>query len=137
MGTLFKFGGFPKPFLKQNTRYWKRWQRERQSRVIQEDLINLEHLKEVSQLHLLAQLLPDRVGSLLSLNNLRQDLSVAYETADKWITILENLYYCFRIMPYGLPHLRFSRKKRNSTSGTGLFARMIVSGLKAWWPLIC
>jgi len=112
METLFKFGGFPEPFLKQNTRHWKRWQRERQSRVIQEDLINLEHVKEVSQLHLLAQLLPDRVGSLLSLNNLRQDLSVAYETADKWITILENLYYCFRIMPYGLPHLRAVKKEK-------------------------
>lgn len=110
--ALLTFGGFPEPFLKQNTRHWKRWQRERQSRVIQEDLINLEHVKEVSQLHLLTQLLPERVGSLLSLNNLRQDLSVAFETADRWITILENLYYCFRIMPYGLPHLRAVKKEK-------------------------
>lgn len=44
--TLLKFGGFPEPFLKQNTRHWKRWQRERQSRVIQEDLISLEHVKK-------------------------------------------------------------------------------------------
>jgi predicted AAA+ superfamily ATPase len=109
---LLKFGGFPEPFLKQNRRHWKRWQRERQSRVIQEDLINLEHVKEVSQLQLLVQLLPDRVGSLLSINNLRQDLSVAFETADRWITILENLYICFRIMPFGLPHLRAIKKEK-------------------------
>lgn len=110
--VLLKFGGFPQPFLKQDTRHWRRWQRERQSRVIQEDLISLEHVKEVSQLQLLAQLLPDRVGSVLSIANLRQDLSVAFETADKWVGIFENLYYCFRIMPYGLPQLRAVKKEK-------------------------
>lgn len=112
LDILLRFGGFPEPFLKRNARHWKRWQRERQSRVIQEDLINLEHVKEVSQLQLLAQLLPQRVGSVLSIANLKQDLSVAFETADKWVTIFENLYYCYRIMPYGLPHLRAVKKER-------------------------
>lgn len=110
--TLLRFGGFPEPFLKGNVRHWKRWQRERQSRVIQEDLVNLEHVKEVSQLDLLASLLPDRVGSVLSVNNLRQDLSVAFETADRWIRIFENLYFCFRIAPYGLPRLRAAKKEQ-------------------------
>jgi len=110
--ALLQFGGFPEPFLKQDSRHWKRWQRERQSRVIQEDLINLEHVKEVSQLQLLAQLLPDRVGSVLSIANLKQDLSVAFETADKWVTIFENLYFCFRLMPYGLTQLRAVKKER-------------------------
>jgi uncharacterized protein len=110
--ALLQYGGFPEPFLKHSTRHWRRWQRERQSRVIQEDLVSLEHVKEVSQLQLLAQLLPDRVGSILSIANLRQDLSVAFETADSWVTIFENLYYCFRIMPYGLPHLRAVKKER-------------------------
>lgn len=112
LSLLLRYGGFPEPFLKQNVRHWKRWQRERQSRVIQEDLINLEHVKEVSQLHLLAGTLPEKVSSILSINNLKQDLSVAYETVDRWITILENLYYCFRIPPYGLPHLRAMKKER-------------------------
>lgn len=110
--ALLKFGGFPEPYLKANTRHWKRWQRERQSRVIQEDLINLEQVREVSQLSLLADILPARVGSPLSINNLRGDLSVAFETADRWVTILENLYYCFRIQPFGLPRLRAAKKEK-------------------------
>ena len=61
---------------------------------------------------LLSQMLPERVGALLSVNNLRQDLAVAFETADRWITILENLYFCFRIQPYGLPKLRAAVKER-------------------------
>ena len=112
LDQILKFGGFPEPFLKANTRHWKRWQHERRSRVIQEDLLNLEHVREVSQLDLLASVLPERVGSPLSINNLRQDLSVAFETADRWISILENLYFCFRIRPHGLPKLRAATKER-------------------------
>jgi uncharacterized protein len=112
LDCLLQFGGFPEPFLKGSTRHWKRWQRERQSRVIQDDLISLEHVKEVSQLDLLAHVLPERVGSPLSINNLREDLSVAFETADRWVTILENLYFCFRIQPHGLPKLRAARKEK-------------------------
>ena len=110
--ALLHYGGFPEPFLRQNTRHWKRWQRERQSRIIQDDLINLENVKEVSQLDLLARMLPEKVSSILSLNKLKQDLSTAYETADRWVTILENLYYCFRIAPFGLPRLRAVKKER-------------------------
>lgn len=110
--ALLQYGGFPEPFLKANDRHWRRWQRERLSRVIQEDLINLEHVKEVSQLDLLAQILPGRVGAPLSINNLRADLSVAFETADRWVAILENLYFCFRIAPFGLPQLRAAKKEQ-------------------------
>ena len=112
LDALLRFGGFPEPFFRQEMRHWKRWQRERQSRVIQEDLLSLEHVREISQLQLLAELLPQRVGSVLSIANLRQDLSVAFETADKWVGIFENLYYCFRIMPYGMPHLRAVKKEK-------------------------
>jgi hypothetical protein len=109
---LLQFGGFPEPFLRGNARHWKRWQRERQNRVIQEDLINLERVIEVSQMGLLADVLPARVGSPLSINNLRQDLSVAFETVERWVVILENLYVCFRIQPHGFPKLRAARKER-------------------------
>lgn len=109
---LLEFGGFPEPFLKGNKRSWKRWQKERCSRVIQEDLLSLEYVKEVSQLNLLVQILPDRVGSILSINNLKNDLQVAFETVDRWIRILENIYYCFRISPYGLPALRTAKKEK-------------------------
>jgi predicted AAA+ superfamily ATPase len=112
LAQLLEFGGFPEPFLKAERRHWLRWQRERLARVIHEDLVSLERVKEVSQLDLLASVLPDRVGSPLSVNNLRQDLSVAFETVDRWISILENLYVCFRISPHGLPKLRAATKEK-------------------------
>ena len=109
---LLKFGGFPEPFLKAEARHYKRWQNERLTRVVQEDLVSLEHVKEISQINLLLSALPERVGSILSINNLKQDLSVAYETVDRWIQILENLYVCYRIAPFGLPHLRAAKKEK-------------------------
>ncbi|MBI1884507.1 MAG: ATP-binding protein [Chlamydiae bacterium] len=112
LDQLLTFGGFPEPFLKANTRHHKRWQRERLMRVIQEDLISLEQVKEVSQLDLLIHILPERVGSILSLNNLKQDLQVSFETVDRWILILENIYYCYRIAPFGLPRLRTAKKEK-------------------------
>ena len=109
---LMDFGGFPEPFLKADKRHWRRWQKERRTRVVQEDLVSLEQVKEISQLGLLAEILPERVGSVLSINNLRSDLVVAFETAERWVTILENIYYCFRIAPYGLPALRTAKKEK-------------------------
>lgn len=112
LDQLLRFGGFPEPFLAAEDRHWKRWQREHLSRVVREDLLSLEQVREVGQIELLAQMLPARVGSPLSVNNLRGDLEVSFETADRWIRILENLYFCFRISPFGLPKLRAVKKER-------------------------
>lgn len=109
---LLEYGGFPEPFLRGSKRHWKRWQKERKTRVIQEDLIHLEQVKEISQISLLVEILPDRVGSPLSLNSLREDLSVSFKTVDRWIHILENLYYCYRILPYGPSRVRAAKKEK-------------------------
>ncbi len=112
LDTLLTFGGFPEPFFSQSERDWKRWQRERLSRVIYEDLVSLEQVKEVGQLDLLAVLLQDRVASLLSINSLREDLSASHEAVDRWVRILENLYYCFRIRPYAAKKIKALKKDR-------------------------
>jgi len=110
--TLLTFGGFPEPFFAQSERDWKRWQRERISRVIHEDLVSLEQVREVGQLDLLAVLLQDRVASLLSINALREDLSASHEAVDRWVRILENLYYCFRIRPFAAKKIKALKKDR-------------------------
>ncbi len=110
--SLLTFGGFPEPFFSQSERDWKRWQRERISRVIHEDLVSLEHVREVSQLDLLAVLLQERVASLLSINSLREDLSASHEAVERWVQILENLYYCFRVRPFAAQKIKSLKKDR-------------------------
>ena len=110
--TLQRFGGFPEPFLDQSDISWKRWQRERLTRVVKEDLVSLEQVKEISQLDVLAILLQEKVGSLLSINSLRQDLSASHEAVDRWVKIFENLYYCFLLRPYGSKKIKALKKDR-------------------------
>lgn len=109
---LLKFGGFPEPCLRGEERFWRRWQRERTHRVIYDDIRDLERVKELSLLELLAEELPRRVGSPLSVKNLKEVLEVAHETVDRWIRVFERLYVCFRIPPYGAPRVRAVKKEQ-------------------------
>lgn len=112
LNLLIKFGGFPEPLFSNNETVWKRWQRERVSRIIQEDLLSLERVRGISQLNLLASILPNKVASILSINALKEDLRVSFETIESWINILENLYYCYRIPPYSNTKLRTVNKEK-------------------------
>jgi len=109
---LLRFGGFPEPFCRGSERHWRRWQRERLDRVVRDDLRDLERVREVSLVELLIDTLPSRVGSPLSVKSLREDLEVAHDTVERWLTILENLYVCFRIAPFGPPRIRAVKKER-------------------------
>jgi hypothetical protein len=110
--ALLAFGGFPKPLLQQDAREHRLWQRERIARVVREDLRDLEHVREVSLVEQLVDLLPERVGSPLSVKSLREDLQVDHKTIERWLSILENLYVCFRIAPFGTPRIRAVKKSR-------------------------
>jgi uncharacterized protein len=110
--ALLRFGGFPEPFMKQSEVFWRRWQRERLHRVLQEDLRDLERVREVSLIELLLRALPSKVGAPLSLRSLSEDLQVSHESVDRWLTILENLYVCFRVAPFGSPRIRAVKKER-------------------------
>jgi uncharacterized protein len=109
---LLAFGGFPEPLFANSPTHWRRWQKERITRVMQEDVSGVEQVKNLDQLDLLASILPERVGSPLSINNLAKDLSVAHATMEHWVSILENLYVCYRIAPFGVKKLQTMRKEK-------------------------
>jgi len=112
LDALLRFGGFPEPLFQQDEREHRIWQRDRVSRVVRDDLRDLEQVREISLVEHLVDLLPARVGSPLSIKSLREDLQVDHKTALRWITILENLYLCFRISPFGAPKIRAVKKEQ-------------------------
>lgn len=108
--ALLQFGGFPEPFFSQNNKEHKLWINERSYRLVRDDIKDLTAIKETSLIALLIELLPHRVGSLLSLNSLSEDLQVSQPSINRWLTELEHLYYCYRISPYGSTKIRAIKK---------------------------
>jgi uncharacterized protein len=110
--SLLKLGGFPEPFFKGSAQQAKRWSREYRTRLIQEDLLSLEHIQDLGNLELLMVRLPELVGSPLSVNSIRENLQVSHKAVSNWLKILERLYAIFRLAPFGAPRLRAVKKEQ-------------------------
>jgi hypothetical protein len=108
--ALLRFGGFPEPFLAQSERTLRRWHKERLDRFFREDVRDLEAVHDLSSLQVLADLLAERVGSLLSLNSLREDLDCSHRALTHWVEILDRLYLIFRLRPFEARSVRVLRK---------------------------
>lgn len=109
---LLNLGGFPEPFFSANQIDSKRWSRQYRQRLIEEDLVKLEQVKDLGNLELLMLRLPDLVGSPLSINSLREDLQVSHATVSNWLDIFVRLYAIFRILPFGASGLRAVKKEQ-------------------------
>ncbi|MEI7974314.1 MAG: DUF4143 domain-containing protein, partial [Bdellovibrio sp.] len=109
---LLNFGGFPEPFHKESPRFLKRWQNELIERIVREDVNDLEDVKDLTSMELLSQSLTSRVGSPLSINALREDLNVSFDTVERWTQILERLFLVYRIAPFGAPKIRAVKKEK-------------------------
>ncbi|MBF0361561.1 MAG: ATP-binding protein [Oligoflexia bacterium] len=110
--TLLKMGGFPEPFFNGSERNLKLWQNERSYRIVNDDVRDLERVKEINSIELLVDALPSRVGSPLSIKNLSGDLDAHHATVKNWVQILDNIYYSYRISPYGAPKIRAVKKEQ-------------------------
>lgn len=109
--SLLKFGGFPEVFLKHNDKTLRRWHNDRVDRLIREDIRDIENVRDLSGLQIAVELIPDKVGSLFSINSLCQDLGVTHKTVSLWVDILERFYYHFRIYSYQTKKIKSLRKE--------------------------
>jgi hypothetical protein len=100
LSDLMEYGPFPGPLFAQDARQTKLWRKERIERVIREDLRDLTRTLELSQIEMLASLLPERVGSPLSMASLAAILEVSPRTVKRWVASLRELYYLFDLRPF-------------------------------------
>lgn len=108
---LFRFSGFPEPFVRGTSAFYKRWFSEYKTLLIREDIRDATSIREISLMEHLAHLLPERIGSPLSLNALKEDVGVAFETIRDWLLVLERFFYLFRIQPFTGKLARTLRKE--------------------------
>jgi hypothetical protein len=69
--VLDTFGGFPEPVTKQNMRTLRKWHNEKNSRLFREDIRDIENVRDLSNMQLLGDMLPEKAGGILSINSLR------------------------------------------------------------------
>ena len=109
---LLALGPFPEPLLAGSLTEARRWSRQYRSRLVREDVADLERVTEMGAIENLSVRLPALVGSPLSLNALREDLQVAHKTVERWMDIFERLMFVFRLDPFGPPRIKAVKKSR-------------------------
>ena len=134
--ALFKFSGFPEPFLKASTSFYNTWFQERKSLLVREDIRNAANIREISLMETLSHLIPDKVGAPLSTNSLKEDVGVAFETVRDWLLLLERFYYMTRISPFSGSVVRALRKETKAYLYDWVEVPQDGFRLRTWWPSI-
>lgn len=140
LDALFRLGGFPEPFFGGSEVEARRWSREYRTRLVREEVADLERIRDLATLELLVMRLPELVGSPLSVNALREDLQLAHKTVANWLGVLERLYSIFRLAPFGTPRIRAVKKARKHyhwdwslvASPAARFENLVASHLLKW-----
>lgn len=108
---LLKFSGFPEPFKIASEDFHTKWKKLYVDRLIYEDLREISQIQDLEKTALLIDLLPERIGALLSVNSLSEDLEVNFRTAKNYLKALELTYILFFIKPYTKSISRSIRKE--------------------------
>jgi len=100
MMQLLEYSGFPEPFLRQSRAFHAKWSRDYLETVIREDIGTLTRIVDREYIFDLYHLLPDMVGSPLSVSSLASHLQISPVTVKNYLRRLEDFYLTFSIRPY-------------------------------------
>lgn len=98
--ALYRFGGFPEPFTRATERFFNRWIKLRMEQLFREDLRDLTRVQEIDQLITLSHILMSRAGQLSNYTKLASEVCVSVDTIRRWLTLLESVYFSFRVRPW-------------------------------------
>lgn len=97
---LLDFSGFPEPFLHGSPRFMSRWSQDYLDRVVREDIGALTRIIDREYLIDLYQLLPEMVGSPISVASLAGHIELSPMTIKNHLRRMEDFYLLFRLPPY-------------------------------------
>ncbi|MCK4540720.1 MAG: ATP-binding protein [Spirochaetales bacterium] len=98
--ALWRYGGFPEPFIERNVRFSRRWSELRDKQLFKEDVRDLTRIQELAQLETLGKILGERSGGQIIYSNLSRIVRVSENTVRSWIETLISLHYGFLIRPW-------------------------------------
>ncbi len=98
--SLWELSGFPEPFTKGKKNFWSTWSSAYGQQIVRDDLRTVADIRNLDMVETLFALVPSRVGSPLSMNNLAGDLQVAFDTVKSWLLLFDSFYLTFRLSPW-------------------------------------
>lgn len=98
--SLWELSGFPEPFIKGKKAFWSTWSAAYGQQIVRDDLRTVADIRNLDMVETLFALLPGRVASPLSINNLAGDLQVAFDTVKSWLLLFDAFYLTFRLAPW-------------------------------------
>ncbi|MBF0253617.1 MAG: ATP-binding protein [Candidatus Omnitrophica bacterium] len=97
---LWEFSGFPEPFTRGKKSFWSLWSPAYGQQIVRDDLRTMADLRNLDLVETLFALIPGRVASPLSINNLAGDLGVSFDTVKSWMLLFDAFYLTFRLSPW-------------------------------------
>jgi len=97
---LWELSGFPEPFIKGKKSFWSAWSQTYGQQIVRNDLTTFADIRNLDLVETLFALIPSRVGSPFSINNISLDLKVAFDTVKNWLLLFDSFYLTFRISPW-------------------------------------
>ena len=98
--ALWQHGGFPKPYLKRDARFTRRWQSLRLVQLVREEIRDLTRIQQLDQLEVLVRLLAARSGEQVVYDGLARQLRVSADTVRRWLAALCDLHLGFLVRPW-------------------------------------
>lgn len=108
---LLERGGFPEPYLRDDSRFSTRWQKLRAEQLVRGDVRDLTRIQELDQLALLVRVLGARSASQLNYSSLATEVRTSVDTIRRWIDALCGLYHGFLVRPWHRNVARSLRKE--------------------------
>lgn len=112
MEQLIRFSGFPEPFIRQDAVFSKNWHAEYMEKTIKEDLRDLSAIHQLEKVADLGYLLLSRISAPLSVNSLKEDLELNFNTVKNYIKYLVLSYAIFEVPPYSKKGTRLVKKEK-------------------------
>jgi len=110
--NLSELSGFPEVYAKGEKNFWMKWSETYGRQIIREDMRSVSDIRRMDDIEILFSLLPSKVGSPVSMNNLAQDLQVSFDTVKQWLRLFDHFYLTFRLSPWSKKITRSLLKER-------------------------
>jgi len=114
LDQMLAFGGFPEPLTRADESFYRRWQNEMTDRLAREDVRDLTRITAVENIAVLMQIMPERIGSPLSLKALAEDIETSHTSIRNAIRAMELTCALFFLSPYSAKIARAVKKERKA-----------------------